>query len=102
MGPTTILLHRLRALTLLGLLPGSATVFPFVAISQGRVFVGDFSGATLMPGAAGRGSLKRTTGKPVEDYLRVQRRFQHLFSPERCEQAIKKIQQQVDDYWATI
>lgn len=37
--------------------------------------------------------------KPVEEYLKVQRRFQHLFSPQRQEEAIQKIQQTVDDYW---
>ena len=37
--------------------------------------------------------------KPVEEYLKVQRRFQHLFSPVRQEDAINKIQQTIDVYW---
>lgn len=37
--------------------------------------------------------------KPVEEYLKEQRRFGHLFKPERQEEAIKKIQEMVDNYW---
>jgi pyruvate ferredoxin oxidoreductase beta subunit len=37
--------------------------------------------------------------KPVEEYLKEQRRFGHLFKPERQEEAIKKIQEAVDSYW---
>lgn len=36
---------------------------------------------------------------PAEEYLRVQRRFQHLFAPERQEEAITRIQETVDSYW---
>jgi pyruvate ferredoxin oxidoreductase beta subunit len=37
--------------------------------------------------------------RPVEDYLRGQGRYQHLFEPTRNEEAIRRIQQQVDSYW---
>lgn len=37
--------------------------------------------------------------KPVEEYLKEQRRFGHLFKPERQEGTIKKIQETVDNYW---
>lgn len=37
--------------------------------------------------------------RPVEDDLRGQGRYQHLFEPTRNEQAIRRIQQQVDSYW---
>ncbi|MDH4101373.1 MAG: thiamine pyrophosphate-dependent enzyme [Nitrospirota bacterium] len=37
--------------------------------------------------------------KPVEEYLKIQRRFQHLFSPVRQDEAINNIQQTIDDYW---
>ncbi len=37
--------------------------------------------------------------KPVEEYLKEQRRFGHLFKPERQEEAIKKIQEMMDNYW---
>ena len=37
--------------------------------------------------------------RPVEDYLRPQRRFRHLFQPERHESALRQIQQNVDAYW---
>jgi pyruvate ferredoxin oxidoreductase beta subunit len=40
--------------------------------------------------------------KPVEDYLRLQGRFAHLFEPERNDRVIAEIQQRVDDYWAKI
>lgn len=39
---------------------------------------------------------------PVEDYLKIQGRFAHLFSPVRNEPMINEIQQRIDDYWQTI
>jgi len=39
---------------------------------------------------------------PVEDYLKTQGRFAHLFSPRRNEAAVASIQAAVDDYWAGI
>ncbi len=38
----------------------------------------------------------------VEDYLRGQGRYRHLFEPTRNDEAIAKIQQQVDSYWADV
>jgi len=38
--------------------------------------------------------------KPVEEYLRIQARFRHLFEPTRQEEAIAHIQAGVDAYWA--
>ena len=40
--------------------------------------------------------------KPVEEYLRLQGRFRHLFEPNRNEAAIATIQATVDDYWKDI
>ena len=37
--------------------------------------------------------------KPVEEYLKGQGRFAHLFKPSRQEDALKKIQEMVDRYW---
>lgn len=37
--------------------------------------------------------------KPVEDYLRLQARFRHLFEPTRQEEAIRHIQDRVAAYW---
>ena len=37
--------------------------------------------------------------KPVEEYLRPQRRFRHLFQPVRQELILKQIQDNVDAYW---
>lgn len=37
--------------------------------------------------------------RPVEDYLRLQGRFEHLFKPERQEDLIAGIQSRVDAYW---
>ncbi len=37
--------------------------------------------------------------RPVEEYLRTQKRFGHLFVPARQEEVIAKIQQGIDDYW---
>lgn len=39
---------------------------------------------------------------PVEEYLRPQRRFRSLFHPQRNDAALQKIQQNVDDYWASV
>jgi pyruvate ferredoxin oxidoreductase beta subunit len=37
--------------------------------------------------------------RPVEEYLRPQRRFRHLFQPERQEEVLRTIQENVDRYW---
>ncbi len=37
--------------------------------------------------------------KPVEEYLRLQRRFEHLFKPVRRDDLIQQIQEEVDRYW---
>tara|TARA_A100001037_G_scaffold305278_1_gene344770 strand:+ start:3782 stop:4432 length:651 start_codon:yes stop_codon:yes gene_type:complete len=36
---------------------------------------------------------------PVEEYLKTQGRFTHLFEPERNEQVLDDIQRRVDAYW---
>jgi pyruvate ferredoxin oxidoreductase beta subunit len=37
--------------------------------------------------------------KPVEEYLKRQGRFRHLFEPERDAETIAHIQATVEDYW---
>ncbi|PIQ98133.1 MAG: pyruvate synthase [Nitrospinae bacterium CG11_big_fil_rev_8_21_14_0_20_56_8] len=37
--------------------------------------------------------------QPVETYLELQKRFRHLFVPEKREDIIAAIQKSVDDYW---
>ncbi len=37
---------------------------------------------------------------PVEEYLKIQGRFRHLFEPARDEATLERIQAQVDAYWA--
>lgn len=39
---------------------------------------------------------------PVEEYLRMQGRFSHLFEPERNDRVIAEIQNSVDEYWAAV
>ncbi|MCI0506696.1 MAG: thiamine pyrophosphate-dependent enzyme, partial [Gammaproteobacteria bacterium] len=39
---------------------------------------------------------------PVEDYLKTQGRFKHLFKPQRDAEMIDGIQARVDAYWETI
>jgi len=39
---------------------------------------------------------------PVEDYLKKQGRFNHLFAPERNDALLREIQGRVDSYWAAI
>lgn len=40
--------------------------------------------------------------EPVEDYLRPQRRFRHLFVPTRHDAELAQIQRRVDDYWRQV
>jgi len=40
--------------------------------------------------------------KPVEDYLKLQGRFKHLFEPERNDELINEIQNRVDAYWNAV
>lgn len=40
--------------------------------------------------------------RPVEDYLRPQGRYRHLFEPEHNQTAIRRIQEQVDLYWSQV
>lgn len=37
--------------------------------------------------------------EPVEEYLKTQGRFDHLFEPKRDEEILKEIQSRVDAYW---
>ena len=39
---------------------------------------------------------------PVEEYLKLQGRFRHLFEPQRDEDAIAQIQAKVDAYWNNV
>lgn len=39
---------------------------------------------------------------PVEEYLKRQGRFSHLFKPERNEVVLREIQAKVDDYWSAV
>jgi pyruvate ferredoxin oxidoreductase beta subunit len=38
--------------------------------------------------------------RPVEEYLVRQARYRHLFEPARQEALLRRLQQEVDDYWA--
>jgi pyruvate ferredoxin oxidoreductase beta subunit len=40
--------------------------------------------------------------RPVEEYLKKQGRFRHLFEPARDETTLARIQSQVDAYWAQV
>ena len=42
------------------------------------------------------------SNKPVEEYLKLQGRYKHLFRPHRDEAAIAEIQARVDAYWAGV
>ena len=37
--------------------------------------------------------------KPLEEYLKTQRRFQHLFVPRRQKETLTRIQAEIDAYW---
>jgi pyruvate ferredoxin oxidoreductase beta subunit len=40
--------------------------------------------------------------RPVEEYLRAQQRFAHLFEPERNEAVLRELQDRVDRYWSAL
>ncbi|MGD8933288.1 MAG: thiamine pyrophosphate-dependent enzyme [Gammaproteobacteria bacterium] len=40
--------------------------------------------------------------KPVEEYLKLQGRYRHLFEPERNDELIAEIQNRVDRYWNSV
>lgn len=40
--------------------------------------------------------------RPVEEYLKLQGRFRHLFEPVRQEEALRHIQDRVDTYWQMV
>jgi len=40
--------------------------------------------------------------RPVEDYLRPQARYRHLFEPTRQEEVLRQLQADVDRYWAQV
>jgi pyruvate ferredoxin oxidoreductase beta subunit len=40
--------------------------------------------------------------KPVEEYLKLQGRYNHLFEPQRNDELIAEIQHRVDDYWSKV
>ena len=40
--------------------------------------------------------------KPVEEYLKLQGRYKHLFVPRRNDELIAEIQDRVDDYWSKV
>lgn len=40
--------------------------------------------------------------KPVEEYLKLQGRYKHLFEPRRDEEMLKTIQDKIDRYWENI
>lgn len=40
--------------------------------------------------------------RPVEEYLKLQGRFRHLFEPVRQEEALRHIQERVDAYWRQV
>jgi hypothetical protein len=54
---------------------------------------------TLPPQPPAR-AVRPARRRPVEDYLRMQGRYRHLFEPERNAEAIARLQADVDRYWA--
>ena len=49
-----------------------------------------------------RHTVRPAHRRPVEDYLRMQGRYRHLFEPERNDGAIARLQADVDRYWAAV
>lgn|SRR5574341_123125 len=42
------------------------------------------------------------TRRPIEEYLNLQGRFEHLFKPRKNEKIIRELQTRVDDYWKDV
>lgn len=42
------------------------------------------------------------TRKPVEEYLKLQGRYKHLFEPSRNVRVIREIQERIDTYWNNV
>jgi pyruvate ferredoxin oxidoreductase beta subunit len=40
--------------------------------------------------------------KPVEEYLKLQGRYKHLFEPQRNDKLLNEIQSRVDRYWSSV
>jgi pyruvate ferredoxin oxidoreductase beta subunit len=40
--------------------------------------------------------------RPVEEYLRPQARYRHLFEPVRQDEVLRRLQRDVDEYWAEV
>jgi pyruvate ferredoxin oxidoreductase beta subunit len=49
-----------------------------------------------------RHTYKPSPFRPVEEYLKPQRRFQHLFEPTRDEATLSAIQENVNRYWENV
>jgi len=49
-----------------------------------------------------RHSLLMRKRKPVEEYLKMQERFEHLFKPVRQEAVLAMLQKKVDAYWDSV
>lgn len=47
-------------------------------------------------------SRKQGKRVPVEEYLKLQGRYKHLFKPERNDSVLNQIQQRVDRYWDAV
>lgn len=47
-------------------------------------------------------TLRKSQWRPVEEYLREQGRFAHLFEPVRQDDVIRAMQARVDDYWRRV
>ncbi len=40
--------------------------------------------------------------RPIEEYLKLQGRFEHLFEPKRQEEVLQELQRRVDEYWENV
>ncbi len=47
-------------------------------------------------------TLIQSKRRPVEEYLKTQERFAHLFKPVRNEKLISQLQRNVDEYWKSV
>lgn len=71
-------------------------------VARLQVETGLFPLKEAVGGEPVRHTYRPARRRPVEDYLRTQGRYRHLFEPERQASIIERIQADADRYWAAV
>ncbi|MEN8198953.1 MAG: thiamine pyrophosphate-dependent enzyme [Thermodesulfobacteriota bacterium] len=79
--------------------PSQSVAIGKKAIESGSWPLKEYTEGTVIHSRQPKAKGKRV---PVEEYLKLQGRFAHLFAPERNEQLLAEIQGRVDAYWENV